>query len=96
MSPAERAAHLTEELGLNTDQAEKVKNILTEQEEKFMDLRSDVSGDRDEMRRARRELREKTDKLILSVLDDTQKGKYIQLQAERRERFRSLRGRGEQ
>jgi protein CpxP len=94
-SPEERVAQLSEDLELSPEQAEQIKQILTEQQEKFAELRGNFTGDRSEMRAAMREVREEFDKKIKEVLNDDQKRKYDQIQAERRQRFQRSREREE-
>ncbi len=93
LSPGERTAQLTEDLDLSDDQAKQIKKILTEQQEKFSELRNEFSGDRSEMMMAMREMREEFDGKIKEILDEEQKEKYDELQAERRERGRRYRDR---
>ena len=90
-SPEERTAQLTEELDLSDSQAKQIKEILTEQQENFSKMRDEFSGDRSEMMMAMREMREEFDGKIKEILDEEQKEKYDELQAERRERGRRYR-----
>ena len=90
-SPEERIAQLTEDLDLSDKQAKLIKEILTEQQENFSEMREEFSGDRSEMMMAMREIREEFDGKIKEILDEEQKEKYDQIQAERRERGRRYR-----
>ncbi len=92
-SPEERTAQLTEELNLSDGQAKQIKEILTEQQEKFSQMREKFSGDRSEMMMAMREIREEFDGKINEILNEEQKEKYDQIQAERPERGRRYRDR---
>ena len=92
-SPEERTAQLTEELDLSDSQAKQIKEILTQQQENFSKMRDEFSGDRSEMMMAMREMREEFDGKIKEILDEEQKEKYDQIQAERRERGRRYRDR---
>ena len=90
-SPEERTAQLTEDLDLSAGQAKQIKEILTEQQENFSKMREEFSGDRSEMMMAMREIREEFDGKIKEILDEEQKEKYDEIQAERRERGRRYR-----
>jgi Spy/CpxP family protein refolding chaperone len=92
-SPEERTAQLTGDLDLSDGQAKQIKEILTEQQEKFSQMREEFSGDRSEMMMAMREMREEFDEKIKEILDEEQKEKYDQIQAERPERGRRYRER---
>ena len=85
-TPEQRVERLTEQLDLSSDQAEKIKQILTDSQDKFVKLREDFSGDRSEMREPARAIMAETDSLIKEVLNKEQIEKYEQYQQERRER----------
>jgi hypothetical protein len=81
---ARRVDELTEKLGLDDDQVDKVETILLEQFEAFSELRS---GDerpvtRTEWRERRQAIRGETNNKLGEVLDETQLSSYAKLQEE--------------
>ena len=88
MDPEQMTGVLTEKLDLSDEQAGKIKTILIDSQEKMRSIRDEAKGDRSVMRDQMRQVREDTDELIMAELDETQKGKFRELQEERRQERR--------
>ena len=88
MDPEQMTGVLTEKLDLSDEQAGKIKAILIDSQEKMRSIRDEAKGDRSVMRDQMRQVREDTDELIMAELDETQKGKFRELQEERRQERR--------
>ena len=88
MDPEQMTGVLTEKLDLSDEQAGKIKAILIDSQEKMRTIRDEAKGDRSVMRDQMRQVREDADELIMAELDEIQKGKYRELQEERRQERR--------
>lgn len=90
-TPEEHAQQLKKALDLTDEQTAQVTKIYTEMQEELSKLREQSGGDREAMREAMRDFREKTDARINEILTDEQKEKYQTFQQERREGMRDRR-----
>jgi protein CpxP len=93
MTPEERAQQLQKALDLTDEQTGQVTKIYTEMREELSKLRQESGGDREAMREAIRDFREKTDARINEILTDEQKEKYQTFQQEQRKEMRDRRDR---
>ncbi|NJD23378.1 MAG: hypothetical protein FIA82_12035 [Melioribacter sp.] len=82
-----------ERLKLTDAQFNKIDTILKDQMSEIQKLRDSSSGDRDAMREAMMSLREKINKKIEALLDDTQKAEFKKIQEEAAQRRQGM-GRG--
>lgn len=86
MNPQERMKQqlqtYRERLKLTDAQFNKINTILKDQMSEIQKLRDSSSGDRDAMREAMMSLREKINKKIEALLDDTQKAEFKKIQEE--------------
>lgn len=82
-----------ERLKLTDAQFNKIDTILKDQMGEIQKLRDSGSGDRDAMREAMMSLREKINKKIEALLDDTQKTEFKKIQEEAVQRRQGM-GRG--
>jgi Spy/CpxP family protein refolding chaperone len=98
--PERELEHLTRVLSLNADQQTQVKALLTEQRQKMEALRNggsdaDASSQGAPPRREQMEsIRNDTDTKITALLNDDQKTKFAQWQAERKARMEHRQGGG--
>jgi len=90
-TPEEHAQQLKKALDLTDEQTAQVTKIYIEMQEELSKLREQSGGDREAMREAMRDFREKTDARINEILTDEQKEKYQTFQQERREGMRDRR-----
>ena len=97
MNPQERIKQqlqtYKERLKLTDAQFKKIDTILNNQMNEIQKLRDSNSGDRDSMREAMMSLREKTNKKIEALLNDTQKAEFKKIQEEAAQRRQGM-GRG--
>ena len=97
MDPQERMKQqlktYKERLKLTDAQFNKVDTILNDQMSEIQKLRDNSGGDRQSMRDAMMELREKSNKKIEALLDDTQKAEFNKILEEAAQRRQSM-GRG--
>ncbi len=97
MNPQERMKQqlqtYKERLKLTDAQFNKIDTILKDQMGEMQKLRDSSSGDRDAMREAMMSLREKINKKIEALLDDTQKAEFKKIQEEAAQRRQGM-GRG--
>jgi periplasmic protein CpxP/Spy len=97
--PQRQLQHLTQMLSLTPDQQTQVKALLTEQQQKMEALRNsnaDASSQGSPSRREQMEsIRNDTDTKITALLNDDQKAKYAQLQAQRKARMEQRQGGGD-
>lgn len=97
MNPQERMKQqlqtYKERLKLTDAQFNKIDTILKDQMGEMQKLRDSNSGDRDAMREAMMSLREKINKKIEALLDDTQKTEFKKIQEEAAQRRQGM-GRG--
>jgi len=88
MSPDDRLKQMTTDLNLTADEQATIKPILVDQQKKMDDLRNDNSGgDRQAMRQKFEQIRADADTKIRAVLDDKQKTKFDQEEADREQRM---------
>jgi len=98
--PERELEHLTQMLSLNADQQTQVKALLTEQRQKMEALRNggsnaDASSQGAPPRREQMEsIRNDTDTKITALLNDDQKTKFAQWQAQRKARMEQRQGGG--
>ncbi len=98
-TPEENAKRTTErlekELGLSADQKDSVYSYTLEQGKSMQRIfQENQGGDRQQLMGKTRDLREQTDKKILSVLNADQQKTYKKLAEERANRMRGGGGRG--
>jgi Spy/CpxP family protein refolding chaperone len=83
---------LQDSLSLTTDQVIKLKAIMTKSQEEMTKLRSDLGDDREAMMLGMRELREKQNAKIDSVLTTEQRIKFKKMNDEQRAQMRNRPG----
>jgi len=97
MNPQERMKQqlqtYKERLKLSDAQLKKVETILNDQMSEIQKLRDDSGGDMQSMREAMMGLREKTNKKIEALLNDSQKAELKKIQEEAAQRRQGM-GRG--
>ncbi|OGV26647.1 MAG: hypothetical protein A3J84_03905 [Ignavibacteria bacterium RIFOXYA2_FULL_37_17] len=97
MNPQERIKQqlktYKERLKLTDAQFKKVDTILNNQMNEIQKLRDNSGGDRESMREGMMSLREKTNKKIEALLNDTQKAEFKKIQEEAAQRRQGM-GRG--
>jgi len=84
-SVEEQVQHLTKKLSLSDDQQAKVKSILEDQFEQMMSLKQDTSMAPQDRRAKFRQIQQDTQQRIRGVLNDDQKAKFDQMQAQRKD-----------
>lgn len=99
MDPKEMAQRtvdrLAERLKLSQEQKDGIYQIQLAQSEEMRKAFSGGGQDREGMRARMTEMREKTDKKILDLLDEGQKAEYKKMQEERRNRGGNMQRGGE-
>lgn len=100
-NPEERAKARTErlvkQLNLTEEQKASVHEAFLEQSKQQQELFSQGGeGDREQARKKMRTLSQETNAKVISILDNEQKAKYEQIQAERQKRAAEKRGKGGQ
>jgi Spy/CpxP family protein refolding chaperone len=93
-SPEERVKQLKDSLSLSDEQTAKVKTIFEHQQQEMMAAREKAGDDREAMRSAMTEIRTKSDKAILEILNEKQKAKYTKMQEEQQKRMQQRMGGG--
>ncbi|MFA5805187.1 MAG: hypothetical protein WC879_11130 [Melioribacteraceae bacterium] len=97
MNPQERMKQqlqtYKERLKLTDDQLKKVESILNDQMSEIQKLRDNSGGDMQSMREAMMGVREKTNKKIEALLNDSQKAELKKIQEEAAQRRQGM-GRG--
>ncbi len=81
-SVGERVQHLTKMLNLSDDQQTKVKSILEDQQNQMASLKQDASMSQQDRRAKFQQIHGATQQKIREVLNDEQKAKFDQMQAE--------------
>jgi periplasmic protein CpxP/Spy len=81
--PARRAAELTKQLNLTTDQQTKVQDALQSERSQMETLHQDSSLSQQDRRAKMMEIRKSTDTQIRGLLDSTQQKKWDDMQAKR-------------
>ncbi len=89
--PARQVKMLTKKLNLTQDQQTKLLPILTNRQQQFESLRADTSLSPQDKHAKMRSIREDSENQIKSVLNDTQKQQYDQMQQQMRERMQQHR-----
>lgn len=82
-----------ERLKLTEDQLKKIETILNDQMSEIQKLRDNSGGDIQSMREAMMGFRERTNKKIEALLDDSQKAEFKKIQEEAAQRRQGM-GRG--
>lgn len=88
MDPDRQLKMLTKRLKLNSDQQDKIKNILQDRANQMQTIRNDSSLQPADRREKVRTLMTDTSSKIEGMLDDKQKESYKKLEQERRGRMR--------
>lgn len=92
MTPEQRTKMLTDSLSLDKGQQAKVLKIYQESDKKRQEIFNANSGDRDAMRSAMREVMDKSDKDIETLLTAKQKTKFEDMKAQRMQRWQNRQG----
>ena len=88
MDPAQRTAHLTKELKLNSDQQAKVQAALESEHSQMESLHQDSSVSREDKHAKMMEIHQATSTQIRGVLDSNQQKKWDAMQAEHEQRMK--------
>jgi periplasmic protein CpxP/Spy len=83
--PAQRAAHLTKQLNLTSDQQAKVQGILQSEQSQMQSARQDTSTSQQDRRAKMIDIRKSTDAQIRAVLDSNQQKNWDEMQANRQQ-----------
>lgn len=86
MNPDEQLKHLTKQLDLSADQQSQIKPILESRDQQMQQLWQDQSMSREDRHQKMSAIQTDSNSKIEAVLNDTQKQKYEQMQAEMRQR----------
>jgi hypothetical protein len=89
MSPKQRADTLGKQLGLDSVTVGKVAAIMEKSQKEMMDKRNELQGDRDGMRAAMMEIREKQNKDITALLTKEQAKKYEEILMQQQQRMQN-------
>jgi hypothetical protein len=89
MSPKQRADTLGKQLSLDTVTIAKVAAIMEKYQKQMMDKRNELQDDRDAMRAAMTEIREKQTKDITALLTKEQAKKYEEILKEQQQRMQN-------
>ena len=92
MDPAQRTKMLAKRLKLSDDQQKQILPILTDQQQQMENLRSDTSVAPTDKREKMRSIRDDSETKLKTVLTDSQKQQYDQMQQQMRERMQQRRG----
>lgn len=92
MTPEQSTKHLTDSLSLTKDQQARVLKIYQETDKKRQELFNSNSGDRGAMRSAMREIMDKSDKQIETLLTAKQKTKFEEMKTQRMQRWQNRQG----
>lgn len=90
----ERVQHLTKALNLTADQQAKVKSILEDQKNQMASLKQDTSMSQQDRRAKFQQIHEASTQKIRDVLNDDQKAKFDQMQAQHKE-HKGMHGQGD-
>jgi hypothetical protein len=80
----EKLSKLSEKLQLRNDQAQKIREVLSNIMKEGQNLRKRVNPDKKEIESEKEQLRKKEDEAILKVLDENQKREYHRMISNRR------------
>jgi periplasmic protein CpxP/Spy len=75
-NPDQRLKRIAEELGVNDEQKEKLKNLLTEENKQLRELRENTSVAREERRAKVQQIRSETDKKVKALVTTEQFEKW--------------------
>lgn len=89
LSPKERAAALGKQLSLDSLTTGKVTAVFEKYQKILGEKRTELQGDRDAIRAAMTEIREKQDKEIVGLLTKEQAKKYEEIQKEQMQRMQN-------
>ena len=78
----ERVQHMTKALNLSDDQQTKVKSILQDEHNQMVSLKQDTSLSQEDQHAKFQQIRQASAQKIRDVLNDEQKAKFDQMQAE--------------
>jgi hypothetical protein len=87
MSPDQRLAHLTKMLNLTSDQQQKIKPMLEQEQQQMMSMHEDTSMSQADRMTKMHQLRQSTNDQIKSVLTPDQQTKFTQMQDRQMERM---------
>jgi len=90
----ERVQHMTKMLNLSDDQQTKVKSILQDEHKQIASLRQDTSLAQEDRHAKFQQIHGATAQKIRDVLNDEQKTKFDQMQAQHEERMDKHAGQG--
>ena len=90
----ERVQHMTKMLNLSNDQQTKVKSILQDEHKQIASLRQDTSLTQEDRHAKFQQIHGATAQKIRDVLNDEQKTKFDQMQAQHEERMDKHAGQG--
>jgi Spy/CpxP family protein refolding chaperone len=92
-TPEQRLDHLTKVLNLNSEQQQKIKPMLEQEQQQMQALHQDTSMTRPDRMSKARAIRQSTDDQIKSVLTADQQTKFTEMRERQRERMEQ-RGQG--
>jgi len=78
----ERVQHMTKTLNLSGDQQTKVKSILQDEHNQMVSLKQDKSASQEDQHAKFQQIRQASNEKIRGALNDEQKAKFDQMQAE--------------
>jgi len=90
-TPDEVVAKLDSKLGLSADQKAKITPIVADRQDKLKALAGDTSSTRPQKAQKMKAIYDESDAKIKAVLNDDQKKKYDEMQAEMRDQMRERR-----
>jgi len=90
----ERVQHMTKMLNLSDDQQTKVKSILQDEHKQIASLRQDTSLTQEDRHAKFQQIHQASAQKIRDVLNDEQKAKFDQMQAQHKERMDKHAGQG--
>ena len=90
-TPEQRLDHLTKVLNLNSDQQQKIKPMLEQEQQQMQTLHQDTSMTRPDRMSKMRQIRQSTDDQIKSVLTSDQQTKFTQMRERQMERMEQRR-----
>lgn len=90
-TPEQRLDHLTKALNLNSDQQQKIKPMLEQEQQQMQTLHQDTSMTRPDRMNKARQIRQSTDDQIKSLLTSDQQTKFTEMRERQRERMEQRR-----
>ncbi len=91
----ERVQHMTKVLNLSDDQQTKVKSILQDEHKQMASLKQDTSLSQEDQHAKFQQIRQASTEKIRGALNDEQKAKFDQMQAERKGHMGKRGGQGD-